>query len=154
FAARDLPDIMKSAPALIRTPDARVAAPMALATDVVRYVGEAVAVVVATDRYAAEDGVDAVVGGDEPLPVGLGFEQGAAPTPVLHEGWPSNVGEHFVVTAGAGAQALERAATVVEVTLELGRVSAQPLEPRAVTAVYDAASKSLTVYLATQSVHN
>jgi carbon-monoxide dehydrogenase large subunit len=153
-AASDLPDIMKSAPALIRTPGARVATPTPLAMDVVRYVGEAVAVIVATDRYAAEDGADAVVVEYEPLPVVLDLEQDPANTPVLHEGWPSNVGEHFVVTVGEGAKALERAATVVEVTLELGRVSAQPLEPRAVTVVYDPASERLTVYLETQSVHN
>src|SRR6185312_13810875 len=132
---------------------ARVATPTPLATDVVRHVGEAVAVVVATDRYAAEDGADAVVVEYEPLPVALDLEQDPATTPILHAGWPSNVGEHFVVTAGEGAQALQHAAMVVEVTLELGRVSAQPMGPRAVTAVYDADDESLTVYLETQSVH-
>jgi carbon-monoxide dehydrogenase large subunit len=153
FSARDLPDIMKPAPALIRTPGARVATPTPLAVDVVRYVGEAVAVVVAADRYAAEDGADSVEVEYAPLPAVMSVEQDPARTSILHEGWPSNVGEHFVVTAGEGARALERAATVVEVTRELGRVSAQPLEPRAVTAVYDQASESLTIYLETQSVH-
>ncbi|HEV8191956.1 MAG TPA: hypothetical protein VGP82_10800, partial [Ktedonobacterales bacterium] len=146
FSAGDLPDIMKSAPALIRTQGARVATPTPLANDVVRYVGEAVAVVVAMDRYAAEDGADAVVVEYEPLPVVLDLEQDPANTPILHEGWPSNVGEHFVVTAAEDSRALEHAATVVEVTLELSRASAQPMEPRAVTAVYDPASGRLAVY--------
>src|SRR5262249_9115643 len=135
------------------TPGARAATPTPLATDVVRYVGEAVAVVVAVDRYAAEDGAEAVVVGYEPLPAVLDLDQDPVDTPTLHQGCPSNVGDLCVVTTGEGARALDGARTVVEVTLELGRVSAQPMEPRAVTAVYDSADGRLMVYLETQSVH-
>jgi aerobic carbon-monoxide dehydrogenase large subunit len=56
FTAADLPEIMTPELCEVRTPGTRLAAHTPLASDVVRYVGEPVAVVVAEDRYAAEDG--------------------------------------------------------------------------------------------------
>jgi len=153
YTAADLPAIMKAAPGMAaRTPGARLATPTPLASEIVRYVGEPVAVVCADDRYLAEDAAEAVVVEYEPLPVILSIEQEAA-TPILHAGWPSNVAEHFGATVGDGAAALAGAAVVADVALRIGRVSAQPLEPRAVAAVYDEVSDLLTVYHATQAVH-
>jgi aerobic carbon-monoxide dehydrogenase large subunit len=154
FDADDLAEIMKSAPGVVRTPGARLAAPTPLAREVVRYVGEAMAVVVAEDRYVAEDAVEAVVVDYVPLPAVVTVEQDPATAPILHPGWPSNVAERFTVTAGDGARALERADHIVEATLRVGRFSAQPLEPRAVVATYDETAEVLTVYHATQSAHN
>ncbi len=153
FAAQDLPEILKPLPGSPRTPEAHFVTPTPLAAEVVRFVGEPVAVVVAENAYAAEDGAAAVVVEYAQLPAVVGVDQDPATTPVLHAGWPSNVAETIHITAGDGAAALARAPVVVTETLTLGRVSAQPMEPRAVVAVYDAATAQLTVYLATQSVN-
>src|SRR5690349_9230466 len=61
FSARDLPTILKPLGGMFRASGGRFAAPAPLAADVVRFVGEAVAVVVAGDAYAAADGAEAVV---------------------------------------------------------------------------------------------
>jgi carbon-monoxide dehydrogenase large subunit len=153
YTAANLDEVMQPAPGMIWTQDARVAAPTPLATDIVRYVGEPVAVVVAADRYTAEDGVAAVAVRYTLLPPVMSVEQDPATTPILHAGWDSNLAERFEVTVGEGARALERAPFVVDATLVVDRVSAQPLEPRAVMAVYDAREQFLTVHLATQAAH-
>lgn len=150
YGARDLPDILKPLPGTPRV-NARFVTPMPLAVDVARYVGEPVAVVVAENSYAAEDGAAAVVVEYEPLPAAIGLEQDAH-TPVIHDGWPSNVAESVHIAAGDAQAAMARAPVVVEETLTLGRVSAQPMEPRAVVATYDAQTEMLTIYGATQSM--
>src|SRR5438132_2139563 len=64
----------------------------ALAIDRVRYVGEPVAVVVAENRYLAEDALDAIKVVYETLPVAVEIEQAIAPdAPVLHPAVGSNV---------------------------------------------------------------
>lgn len=153
FAAHDLPELLKPLPSSAGASGGRVVTPTPLAADVVRFVGEPVVVVVGEDAYAASDGADAVVVEYEPLPAVIGVEQDPATTPVIHAGWPSNVAETIRLIAGEGAAAVERAPIVVEETFSIGRVSAQPMEPRAVVAVYDAVEGRLTVYLATQSVN-
>ncbi len=152
FAARDLPEILKPFPGAPRSPEARFVTPTALAAEVVRYVGEAVAVVVAEDVYAARDGADAVVVEYAPLPPVIGVVQDAT-TPVLHAGWPSNLAQTVQIMTGAGADGLDGADVIIEETLTIGRLSAQPMEPRAAVAVYDQATRQLTVYFATQSVN-
>ena len=152
YSARDLPEILKPLPGSPRAPGARFVAPTPLAADVARFVGEPVAVVVAENKYAAEDGAEAVRVDYEPLPPVLSVEQDAA-TPILHDGWPSNTAETIHMTVGEGARALDTASVVVEETLAIGRLSAQPMEPRAVVALYDAATGLLTVYFATQAVN-
>lgn len=153
FAAHDLPELLKPLPSSAGASGGRVVTPTPLAADVVRFVGEPVVVVVGEDAYAASDGADAVVVEYEPLPAVIGVEQDPATTPVIHAGWPSNVAETIRLIAGEGAAAVERAPIVVEETFSIGRVSAQPMEPRAVVAVYDAVEGRLTVYLTTQSVN-
>jgi carbon-monoxide dehydrogenase large subunit len=153
FAAHDLPEILKPLPGSPRTPASHFVTPTPLAADVVRFVGEPVAVVVAENAYAAADGARAVVVEYAALPAVLALEQDPLITPVLHEGWPANVAETIQMQVGDGARALERAPVVVCATFTLGRVSAQPLEPRAVAASYDPATGHLTVHLATQSVN-
>lgn len=152
YSAHDLPEIMQPLPGTARNPNVRTASPTPLATDIARFVGEPVAVVVAEDTYTAEDGARAVIVEYEVLPAVLSIEQDAT-TPVLHAGWSSNLAETVHISSGSGARALDRAPVVVEETLVIGRVSAQSMEPRAVCAVYDAPSGLLTVYLATQSVN-
>jgi aerobic carbon-monoxide dehydrogenase large subunit len=75
-------------PIVIPHPALRPCAQPPLARDRVRFVGEPIAVVVATDRYAAEDGAAALAAelDLDPLPVVPGSEAALAPNaPILHE---------------------------------------------------------------------
>jgi CO/xanthine dehydrogenase Mo-binding subunit len=106
----------------------------ALARDEVRYVGETIAMVVARDRYVAEDAADAIVVEYEPLPVVADLEAAAGDPILVHGDRPDNlVGrvteEHGDVDAGFAA-----AANVFEWRFEMERSAATPLEGRAVVA--------------------
>jgi CO/xanthine dehydrogenase Mo-binding subunit len=122
-----------------------------LAQDRVRYVGEPVAVVVAESRYRAEDAAEAVQVAYEPLDPVVDVESAAAMLP-LHEALTSNEAGQVTLFAGEGRRALDRAPIVARVTLRLGRVVANPMEPRAVLALYDRSQDTLTVYAANQGV--
>src|SRR5262252_10863371 len=72
-----------------------------IAVDVVRYVGNAVAIVVATDRYVARDAAEAVEVDYEPLPVVVDAEKATAKgQPQLHGDVPHNVCFHWKVSGG------------------------------------------------------
>ena len=63
-----------------------------LATDRVRHVGEPIAMVLATDRYAARDGADAVLVDYDPLPTVVDAEAALEPgAPLVHDEYPDNL---------------------------------------------------------------
>ncbi|NMP21738.1 xanthine dehydrogenase family protein molybdopterin-binding subunit [Sulfobacillus sp. DSM 109850] len=128
-------------------------APPPLAYEKVFYVGQPVAVILAEDRYLAEDAVELVSVQYEPLDALTQVEEAAKDHVVLHPELGSNILDHVHYESGDSLQALEKADHIIRATLRLGRVSAQPMEPRAVAAHYDAVRGQLLVYDATQSVH-
>ena len=77
--------------------DVKAVAYPAIAKDVVRYVGDAVAVVVAEDRYQAEDALELIEVEYEPLPVVVNPEEATkAGAPQLHDDAPNNQAFHWV----------------------------------------------------------
>src|SRR6476619_728635 len=77
----------------------------AVATDRVRYVGEPVAVVVASDRYLARDAADAIVVDIEPLPAVVDLERAMTGQPtLLHDDFPNNLAVPYV-PGGTGVDA-------------------------------------------------
>jgi aerobic carbon-monoxide dehydrogenase large subunit len=110
----------------------------ALARDEVRYVGETIAMVVARDRYVAEDAAGAIVVRYEPLPVVAEIEDANAPdAPLVHRDRADNVvakvaEEHGDVDAGFAASA-----HIFEWRLQIERSAATPLEGRGVVARFD-----------------
>ncbi|MQA04932.1 MAG: molybdopterin-dependent oxidoreductase [Streptosporangiales bacterium] len=125
-----------------------------LAKDKVRYVGEAVALLVATDRYVAEDALELVDAEYEVLPPVLDAEEGAADdAPRLYEEWDDNVTLRFEVSSGDVDAAFDDADVVVERTLRHHRFSGTPIEPRGVVADYDEAANTLTVWTSSQIAH-
>ncbi|MEU6700941.1 xanthine dehydrogenase family protein molybdopterin-binding subunit [Pseudonocardia sp. NPDC046786] len=100
-----------------------------IAVDKVRYVGEAVAVVVAESRYIAEDGVDALDVEFSDLPLvsdpKAALEPGAAP---LHDEHGSNLAYERTFEFGDIAAAMEEADLVVSDTLHWGRSAGMPME--------------------------
>lgn len=151
LAAGDLGALRGALPEGMADPRLTPAMPAPLAEGVVRYVGEPVAVVVAEDRYLAEDGADLVEVDLEPLPAVVDPAAGAG-GPVLHSHMTSNVAATVRVQVGQGRDALAQADVVVRRRLRLARVVAHPMEPRGIVAQYDADTGKLLVYAGTQGV--
>lgn len=152
YGPKELAAIMRPLP--LGTPDPRLDAitPMPLASDRVHYVGEPVAVVVASDRYVAEDAAALVNVGYRALDA-LTDPRVAMNAPALHPGHPSNEVATIHYRVGSGQDALDAADLVVDVDLRLDRVVAHPMEPRGVVADYQAKTQELVIYAGTQGVH-
>ena len=135
-------------------PSYQAAATPVLAGEVVRYVGEPIAVVVAESRYEAEDGAEAVAVDLEPLPALLTMEQAMDPdADAIHETIPDNLFNHFQVAHGDTETAFANADFILEAEYRAGRVAPVALEPRATIAEWDAAGEELTVWSSHQAPH-
>jgi carbon-monoxide dehydrogenase large subunit len=125
-----------------------------LALDKVRFVGEAVAAVLAGDRYVAEDGADLIEVDYEPLAAVVDPARALTrDSPLVHDELPGN---RFVDESrefGSVTMARERAAYVVEGTFETQRSAAVPIECRGSLADYDAGTERLTLWTSTQLPH-
>ncbi|MFT8243347.1 xanthine dehydrogenase family protein molybdopterin-binding subunit [Roseomonas sp. BN140053] len=119
----------------------------ALARGRVRFVGEEVALVVAATRAQAMDALELIAVEYEDLPFAVGFDAALAPdAPLVHDEVPGNVVfEHQFGDAAATEAAIAGAAHVVRLTLESPRVAANPMEPRAVLAWFDAATETFEI---------
>ncbi|WP_157245946.1 aerobic carbon-monoxide dehydrogenase large subunit [Nonomuraea typhae] len=125
-----------------------------LAKEVVRHVGEPVVMVVATDRYLAEDACALIEVGYEPLKPVVGLEEAAQGAPLVHEDVPGNLGAHLVqeVTSASGLSArecIETAPHTLAFRLDIERSASTPLEGRGVFARWDGGD--LRVYSSTQT---
>jgi carbon-monoxide dehydrogenase large subunit len=125
-----------------------------LATDKVRHLGEPVAVVIATDRYAARDGVDAVVVEYEPLPPVIGVEYARSPgAPLVHDDIPDNTCVVITQKTDGVDEAFAHAEVTVKQVFHNQRLIPTPIEPRGVVAHWIPSSDELTVYTSTQIPH-
>ena len=119
-----------------------------LPPDRARYVGEAVAMVVAETRQQAQLAAEAVMVDYETLPWVAATEEAAAPdAPRLWDALPDNilVDTTFGDVAATDA-AFERAAHVVSMKTWIGRVTGVPLEPRAALGHFDRETGRYTLY--------
>jgi len=148
FAAADLGMAARLAfglmpPAFVRPP---------LATDTVRFVGEAVAVVVAETRAAAADAAEAIVADYEPLPVVASMEAAAAEgAPLLFPEHGSNVA--FENAYGGDGDVLEGAEVVVKGRFVNQRLAAVPMEPDNVLVAPDEETGGVRIWASTQNPH-
>ncbi|MEJ3659207.1 xanthine dehydrogenase family protein molybdopterin-binding subunit [Actinomycetes bacterium KLBMP 9759] len=126
-----------------------------LAREKVRYVGEPVAIVVATDPYAAEDGVEAAVVEYEDLdPVVTDTAALAEGAPLVHAEAPRNTLVDVSLFATEGIDdVFAEAPCVVRVRTKTGRQNALPLETRGVVAAWDERDEQLQVQTNTQIPH-
>ena len=125
-----------------------------LAQGCVRYVGEAVALVVAESAALAQDAAEAVVIDYRELPVVVNAKAALEPgAPQLHENIPGNLVLDFAGGDEAATNAaFQRAARVVRMDAYHTRVAGNPMEPRAGVGAYDAASGTYQLYACTQGV--
>jgi carbon-monoxide dehydrogenase large subunit len=137
----------------------------AVAVDTVRYVGEPVAVVVASDRYVARDAVDAIDVDYEMLPAVVDTEIAMTGKPtVIHPDFPNNLAVPLV-PRGTGVtpdgkvddSAIDRAFANAEVVISQRmmnhRLVPNSIETRGVVAHYEPARGSMTIWSSTQNPH-
>jgi 2-furoyl-CoA dehydrogenase large subunit len=117
-----------------------------IAIDRVRYVGEPVAVVVASDRYRAEDALDLIEVRYLELPAVVDPLAAAAPdAPVLHPGLQGNVLSERTFRYGDPEHAFAAAAHLVRVAVHYPRNSCTPIETYGIVAEYDPAEDAYDV---------
>lgn len=135
-------------------PGLRVPPHYVLARDRVYLVGHPVVVVVATDRYIAQDAADKVEVEYDVLPAVADPEKALeAGAPAVHPEWPDNVAFTFHQEGGDVAQAFEGAEIVVKQRIVSQRLIPSAMETRGVVAEYRASDKTLTLYTSSQVPH-
>ncbi|MGA9893871.1 MAG: xanthine dehydrogenase family protein molybdopterin-binding subunit [Xanthobacteraceae bacterium] len=122
-----------------------------LAFDKARYVGEAVAMIVAETVNQALDAAETVEVDYEPLPFALDAEAALAPgAPAIWDEIPDNVPvDTRFGDAAATDAAFAQAEHVVRMEFHVGRVTAAPIEPRAALGDYDSQTRRYTLYAGT-----
>ncbi len=118
-----------------------------LAKDVVRHVGDPVAIVIGTDKYAVVDAAEDVIVEYDPLPVVTDPEAALAGGDLVHPDLGTNK-VHEWSLGGDVESALEAADVVIERRFVNHRTAGAPIEPRGVVADYRAGE--LTLWSATQ----
>jgi len=152
YTARDLPFGERDLPLLIPHPAlTHGRTQRCLAGSTVRYAGEAVAFVVADNRYVAEDAADLVEVEYEPLPVVWPLEAAAEARALVHDDVPGNVAAELTQESGDVDRALASASHRRRFRFRYERGAAAPLEARATWARWDAHEGRLTMYDSTQS---
>ena len=125
-----------------------------LAHDKVRHVGEAVAVVLAESRHAAEDAALLVTLDLEPLPAVVDPEAALAlGAPIIHDRFASNLIGAFTIGKGNADTALAGAPHRLKRRFHHHRYGALPMECRGVVAEHDRRTDSVTIWSSTQVVH-
>ncbi|MGH6932725.1 MAG: xanthine dehydrogenase family protein molybdopterin-binding subunit, partial [Dongiaceae bacterium] len=149
----DLP-VIASVRSFDDTPMIQQARPV-FATEIVRHVGDTVAMVVADSAAQAMDAAEAVAIDYEPLPAAVDLAQAVAPgAPLVHADMASNLAcDWRAGDAAAVARAMASAAHVVEIELVNQRLTHLPIEPRAVIGEYDPGEDGYTLWTTSQVPH-
>jgi len=135
YTAADLPFGGLDLPLLIPHPNlTHGRTQRCLASEIVRYAGEAVAFIVAESRYLAEDAADLVQVEYEPLPVVITPEAAARAEHLVHDDVPGNVAAEMVQEVGDVDEALAEAPHRKRLRYRYERGAASPMEGRAVWA--------------------
>jgi aerobic carbon-monoxide dehydrogenase large subunit len=125
-----------------------------LAREKVRYAGEPVAALLATDRYLAEDALAHVRVDYEPLPALVDTRAAGEPgAPLLFEAEGTNAVATFTVACGDVDRALREADLVLRETFYVQRHAGVPLETRGALAEWDAGRGVLSMWGMTKVPH-
>src|SRR3990172_1284785 len=154
LAGADVAGAIGPVPCAAQIPDMKPAPRPVLATDRVRFAGEAVAVVVASDRYAARDALDLIEVEYEPLTPVVDPEKALAKgSPVLHAGHANNAAYKWEIEGGDLQSAFKSADKVIRQRILNQRLIPVALEPRGALAEYRPGEQQLTLWSATQIPH-
>ena len=156
FTGADTEAGLKCIPCAWLLPNAglNIAPYRAIATDVVRYVGDAVAVVVAESDYQAYDALELIDVDYEPLPAVVDPNKAAADgAPQLHAEAPGNLAFHWALEGGDVAAAFQSADVVVRDRIVQQRLIPTAMETRGAVAQFTPATGELTLWNTTQNPH-
>ncbi len=123
----------------------------ALAAGEVNYAGEPVVMIVADDRYLAEDAAELVVVDYAELPAVVGVDTARAALALVHPDVPGNVAANLVQANGDAAAAIAAAPRSLELDLRIERSASTPLEGRGVLARWDPEVRRLVIWTSTQT---
>ena len=150
FTAADLAPLIRPLRATSRMKEYHATEILALARDIVRYVGQPVVAVLADSRYTAEDAAELLDIAYEPLPVATSAAEAAAPgAPILHPEAGTNVLLTRAFTRGDIDAAFAAASVTIGGTFRLGRKTPAAIENRACLAEWDHARRALTIHATT-----
>jgi carbon-monoxide dehydrogenase large subunit len=125
-----------------------------LPIDKVRFVGDPVLCIVATDRYLAEDAADLVTIGYEVLDAVVDLDQAFAPgAPLIDDELPDNLISHQSATVGEPGRYFGEGAIIVEASFRQQRQTHAPIETRGCCAIWDQGRRHLTMQIGNQVPH-
>ena len=154
FTGEDLKDQLGSLPVGWPVPDTKEVPHLPIAVDRVRYVGDAVAAVIASDAAVAVDAAALVEVDYEPLPAVVVSEDAVKDgAPQLHDDAPKNIAFEWEVAGGDVAKAAQEAEVVVKQRIVNQRLIPNAIEARGVVADYKSGTNQLTVWTSTQIPH-
>jgi aerobic carbon-monoxide dehydrogenase large subunit len=126
----------------------------ALCPDRARFVGEAVAAVVARDKFTAYEAVKAIDVDYEELPAVVDPEEALKPgAPLVEPEWGDNIFVSRDFEVGNPTEAFDEADGTVSGIVQCNRVTGTAIEPRGIVASYDPYKPLLTVWDSTQDPH-
>ncbi|WP_310618662.1 xanthine dehydrogenase family protein molybdopterin-binding subunit [Flexibacterium corallicola] len=127
----------------------------ALEHEIVRFVGQAVAIVVADTAQQANDAADAVEVDYEELPAVIDSRDAIADgAPQLHPEAAGNTSFDWEIGDEAATNdAFSNASHIVKMDIENNRLVPNPMEPRSAIASYDTAEEHYTLYTTSQNPH-
>ena len=141
-------------PPLPQFPNIKKVKLRSLARVKVRYVGEPIAAVLASDRYVAEDAVEQINVTYKALEPISNAEQALVETKnIVNEEWSSNVAGQINYTTGDVEQTFRDADLVLEKKFVVQRHAATPIEARGLVASYEFSTGDLTVWSSTHAPH-
>ena len=159
FTGKDVAGVLNPIPTAWLIPNSELKTPPhpALAVETVRYVGDGVAVVLAEDRYTAQDAATLVRVEYAPLPVVVNpVKAVASGAPQIHEDVPHNIAFKWSLSGGDVASAFrdaERDGVIISQGFINQRLIPNAIETRSVVAQYNKGSGELTVWYTTQNPH-
>lgn len=125
-----------------------------LATDRVYFVGHAVAVAIAEDRYAAQDALALIDVDYDPLPAIADAEKALEKdAPLAHPEFGTNVAYTWQLANGDIDAAFKQADRVIKQRMVHQRLTPMPIEPRGCIASFHAGEGNLTLWTSTQVPH-
>ena len=156
YTGADLEGVIGPIPCawMIPNSDIKGVAHPAIARDVVRYVGDAVAVVVAESRHQAQDALELIEVDYEPLTPVIDPQQALQEgVPQLHGDAPNNQAFHWVAAGGDVEEAFRNPEVVVRERIVQQRLIPNAMEPRAALAQWVGVTGELTLWSTTQNPH-
>ena len=158
YTAEDLGELWKPGPLLVPAPHSienvifNQQTQVPLAKDKVKYVGEAIAVVIAESRYLAEDAMETIWVDFDPLDAVVDMERALdADAPRIHDELDSNLCAHLVQHKGDYEAAKAEADLVISRRILIDRCAAGAMENRGLVAHWDERGQNLTVWDTTQA---